>query len=228
MSTELMQAFAEIGAELQIEHRARRVEIDVQRDADREVFVLRRPEFATITAEAIDVRPHHRHLVLDVYGAGLPVSGRFLCGHDEQHWFVASVPFGMGTRSVRGAMEALKPQIVRREQKRKGVSHRRRHRRKTEAYVRQGEWFFLPRPQMHVHPEQVERNGRLAREGGKPHRVEWIYAIDETLRFARGVISHPDHAPLHLHVWHRIVQNAEPAPQPQIDEQSFVHMAFSD
>jgi hypothetical protein len=67
----------------------------------------------------------------------------------------------------------MKPAIVLREQKRKGVKHRR-HRRKTAAYVRQGEWFFLPRPNMHV-GELAVRNGQLVRAGGKPHRVEWLY-----------------------------------------------------
>lgn len=226
MSTELMQAFAAIGADLQFETSNNRVEIDVRRQARHEVFVLRQPSFRSITAEAIDVRPHHRHLVLDVYGHWLP-SGRFLCGHDEHHWFVASLPFGRETQHVRGAMEALKPQLVRREQQRRGVSHRRRHRRRTEAYVRQGEWFFLPRPRMHVAHELVERNGRLARKGGKPHSAEWLYVMDETLTFARGLVSHPDHSTLHLDVWHRVVQNNEPEPQ-QLQRSPLLRMAYMD
>lgn len=226
MSQELMQAFSDIGAELQLKHGGRRVEIDVRALHDREVFLLRRPVFDRITAEPVDVRPHHRHLVLDVYGDWLPTSGRFLCGHDEQHWFVAPVPFGRQTQSVRGAMEALKPDIVRREQKRKGVNQRRRNRRRTEAYVRQGEWFFLPRPRMHVAPDQVEHNVPLAREGGQPHLVESMHVMDETLMFARGRISHPDHATLHLDVWHRVVQNNEHVSERQTT--SRLHLAFVD
>ncbi len=228
MSVELTRAFAEIGAELELESRGRGVEIDVRRRDGREVFLLRQPSFGEVLAEAVDVRPRHRHLVLDVYGDRLPSSGRFLCGHDEQHWFVAAVPFGRRTESVRGAMEALKPEIVRREQKRKGVAHRR-HRRRTEAYIRQGEWFFLPRPQMHVDVSLVQANGRLARKGGKPHRVEWLYEMDETLKFARGRVSHPDHSTLQLDVWHRVVQNAEPAAAPRPRAAApFVRMAYVD
>ena len=119
------------------------------------------------------MKPKQRHLIMDVTGWRLPISGRYLCGHDEQHWFVASLPFDRRTATVRGAVEALKPAIVLREQKRKGVKHRRQ-RRKTAAYVRQGEWFFLPRPNMHV-GELAVRNGQLVRGGGKPHRVEWLY-----------------------------------------------------
>jgi hypothetical protein len=226
MSTELMQAFADIGAELQIETRGQGVTIDLRRLADREVFLLRQPSLRPITAEAIDVRPHRRHLVLDVYGDWLAVSGRFLCGHDERHWFVASVPFGRATQHVSGAMETLKPLLVRREQKRKGVTHRR-HRRQTQAYVRQGEWFFLPRPRMHVDFEHVERNGRLARAGGKPHQVEWLYVMDDTLKFARGRVSHADHSTLHLDVWHRVVQNNEPEPQ-QLQRRPALQVAFVD
>jgi len=225
MSSELTQAFAAIGAELQIETRGHGVTIDVLRLPGREVFLLQQPWFGAITAEAIDVRPYHRHLVLDVYSDWAAVSGRFLCGHDEHHWFVASLPFGRATRSVRGAMEALKPPLVLREQKRKGVKHRR-HRRRTQVYVRQGEWFFLPRPRMHVDFEHVQRNGHLARRGGKPHQVEWLYSIDD-MRFARGQVSHWDHSPLHLDVWHRVVQNNEGESQrPQ--QRPSIHIAFID
>ena len=113
----------------------------------------------SITAEALDVKPKHRHLVLDVWGWRLPISGRYLCGHDEQHWFVASLPFSRRTTTVRGAIEALKPAAVLRAQKRLGVTHRR-YRRKTAAYVRQGEWFFLPRPKMHVGARAVHNGAR--------------------------------------------------------------------
>ncbi len=122
-------------------------------------------------------------------------------------------------------MEALKPAAVLREQKRKGVKHRR-HRRKTAAYVRQGEWFFLPRPMMHV-VELASRNGQLVRGGGKPHRVEWLYrpqGQDET--FVRGAVSHPDHKTIYLQIWHRVVQNNEVQPPPVA--RPFTRMAYLD
>jgi hypothetical protein len=150
---------------------------------------------------------------LDVSGWRLPISGRYLCGHDERHWFVASLPFDRQTTTVRGAMEALKPAAVLRAQKRMGVKHRR-YRRKTAAYVRQGEWFFLPRPMMHV-GEKAVRNGELVRRGGKPHRVDWLYrSEDKDETFVRGAVSHPDHETLDLQVWHRVVQNNEVEPTP--------------
>lgn len=170
------------------------------------------------------MNPYRRHLVLDVMSWDRPIDGRFLCGHDEHHWFVASLPFGRQTETVRGAMESLKPLAVRREQKRKGVSHRR-DRRRTAAYVRQGEWFFLPRPRMHVDQRLIERNGSLVRGRGKPHRVEWLFH-DGDFTFVRGHVSHPDHDTLHLDVWHRVERNTEP--EPAAATQSFVRMAFLD
>jgi len=225
MITEIRHAFDAIGADLIVETAGKVFEIDVRRDAGREAFRLRYPWSDVITAEALDVKPKHRHLVLDVSGWRLPISGRYLCGHDEQHWFVANLPISHRTTTVRGAMEALKPDVVLREQKRLGVKHRR-HRRKTAAYVRQGEWFFLPRPMMHVGDHAV-RNGQLVREGGKPHRVEWLYrpeGSDET--YVRGAVSHPDHETIRLQVWHRVVQNNEVQPAPV--NESFTRMAYLD
>ena len=225
MSNLTLEAFEAIGAEAAIETHGARFEIDVREIGGTERFALTYPWSDVITAEVMDIKPRLRHLVLDVTGWRLPISGRFLCGHDERHWFVASLPFGRRTSTVRGAMEALKPDIVRREQRRKGVKHRR-HRRQTAAYVRQGEWFFLPRPSMHV-GDLAERNGQLAREGGKPHRVEWIYrpaGRNET--FVRGAVSHPDHETIRLQVWHRVVQNNESAPS--VEAQPFTRMAYLD
>ena len=225
MRTGIQNAFSSIGADLLVETRGRAFEIDVRRTRTGEAFRLTYPVFDAIEAEVTDVHAVHRHLVLDVAGRFSPVRARYLCGHDERHWFVASVPIRSRTTTVRGAMEALKPDAVLRAQKRLGVKHRR-YRRKTAAYVRQGEWFFLPRPMMHV-GELAVPNGRLAREGGKPHRVEWIYRPEgggET--FVRGAVSHPDHATIRLQVWHRVVQNNEVRIDPM--EASLVRMAYLD
>jgi len=225
MNSAIRQAFEAIGADVIVETAGHIFEIDIRRHGDREVYQLKYPATDQIQTEALDVAPQLRHLVLDVTGWRLPVSGRYLCGHDERHWFVASLPFGRRTTTVRGAMESLKPAVVLREQKRKGVKHRR-HRRKTAAYVRQGEWFFLPRPMMHVGDSAVH-NARLVRNGGKPHRVEWLYrpeGQDET--FVRGAVSHPDHKTIYLQVWHRVVQNNEAEPAPVA--RSITRMAYLD
>ncbi len=225
MTTTIQEAFKAIGADALVETEGDVFEIDIRQNGDREVFQLTYPSSDVITAEVMDIRPKQRHLVLDVTGWRLPIAGRYLCGHDERHWFVAGVPFGRHTHTVRDAMESLKPDIVRREQKRKGVKHRL-HRRKTAAYVRQGEWFFLPRPMMHV-GDLAERNGQLVRGRGKPHRAEWLYrpeGRDET--FVRGAVKHSDHATIYLQVWHRVVQNNEAEPTPATE--AFMRMAYLD
>jgi hypothetical protein len=226
MTPDIQEAFTAIGAELQIAAGGRKFVIDIREQGGREVYALRYPSGDTITAEVLDVKPQERHLVLDIVGTRLPISGRYLCGHDEWHWFVASLPFHRRAQTVRGAMEMLKPAAVLREQKRKGVKHRR-NRRKTAAYVRQGEWFFLPRPKMHVDESLVEREGRLVRQGGKPHRVQWLCRSgDGNLVFVRGKVSHPDHASLYLDVWHRVVRSNEPEPAPE--SQPLVRMDYLD
>lgn len=225
MSTFIRNAFEEIGAEAIFETAGDVFEIDVRQNGSRESYHLKYPTGDSVLVEALDVKPKQRHLVMDVLGWQLPISGRYLCGHDEQHWFVASLPFDRRTATVRGAMEALKPAIVLREQKRKGVK-RRLYRRKTTAYVRQGEWFFLPRPKMHV-GELAVRNGRLVRRGGKPHHVEWFYRpADRDETFVRGAVSHPDHETIYLQVWHRVVQNNETEPTPVA--RPFTRMAYLD
>jgi hypothetical protein len=162
MSTEIQHAFAEIGARLADDTFGRRFEIDIVTRDGAEAYQLQRPWSDSLTIEVADINRHLRHLVLDASAERLPISGRYLCGHDESHWFVAGLALGRKTLTVRGAMESLKPQLVRREQRRRGVAHRR-HRRRTAAYIRQGEWFFLPRPKMRVAEALVERPARARR-----------------------------------------------------------------
>ena len=213
----LHDAFSEIGAVLANETFGRGFEIDIITQDQHEAYRVQSPLDDPLTLEVVDVHPRLRHLVLDVTGWRLPISGRYLCGHDESHWFVAGLQFGRPTGTVRGAMESLKPEIVRREQRRRGVRHRK-DRRRTAAYVRQGEWFFLPRPHVHVREALVERHGQLARPGGKPHWVDEIYrAPGHAELFVRGRVQHVDHQTITFDVWHRVVQNNEIVPA-QVEE----------
>ncbi len=73
-------------------------------------------------------------------------------------------------------MEALKPSEVIEAQRRQGVKGKDRQRRKNAAYIRQGEWFFLPAPKLHVDKAQVLLNEPLSRGvDSKPHWVEFLY-----------------------------------------------------
>jgi hypothetical protein len=122
----------------------------------------------------LDVQPVDRHLLLLVRDG--KDKSKFLCGHDERHWFVAGIPETAPVGTVRQAKEALKPAEVQNAQARQGLKANARSRRKNAAYRRQGEWFFLPVADMVVDEKLVLRNEPLTRgNGGKPHWADFCY-----------------------------------------------------
>src|ERR1700733_9720370 len=126
--------FARIGARLKIADRpARRtptngpISFDVQADRKGEFFeIVRRPGIDAEVA-VLDVQPADRHLLLLVRENG--EKSKFLCGHDERHWFVAGIPEKAPVGTVRQAMEALKPAEVRIAQAGKHLRAKARYRR---------------------------------------------------------------------------------------------------
>ena len=59
---------------------------------------------------------------------------------------------------------------------RRHVSGKARNRRKNAAFIRQGEWFFLPVADMAVDESMVLKNEPLSRgNGGKPHWADFCY-----------------------------------------------------
>ena len=101
---------------------------------------------------------------------------KFLCGHDERHWFVAGIPESAPVGTVRQAKEALKPADVQIAQARKGLKARARGRRKNAAYIRQGEWFFIAAGDLAVNERLVLSNEPISRgAGSKPHWAEFCY-----------------------------------------------------
>jgi hypothetical protein len=128
-----------------------------------------------IDLDVIDHRAKERHLLLMARDGKL--KDKFLCGHDERHWFVAAVPEMPGVSSVITAMEALKPDLVIAEQAKKKLNYKSRFHRKNKAFIRQGEWFFIPVPQMQkdIDPKEVLSNEPLSRGGGKPHYCQFLY-----------------------------------------------------
>jgi hypothetical protein len=175
--------FARIGARLKLGNglgRRRRnsadvpVALDIQSDRSGEYFeVIERPN-AEAEVEVLDVQPADRHLLLMVRQRG--EKHKFLCGHDERHWFVAAVPERAPVGTVRAAKEALKPAGVQVAQARAGLRSKARNRRKNAAYRRQGEWFFIPAPNIKPHEAWVLRNEALTRgNGGKPHWCEFCF-----------------------------------------------------
>jgi hypothetical protein len=197
MNTNLLGIkFARIGARLKVSDRpngrarpAGVVFLDVQSDRKGEFFEIVQPPQAEIAV--LDVQPADRHLLLLVREG--KDKSKFLCGHDERHWFVAGIPESAPVGTVQQAKEALKPAEVQTAQARKGLRGKARSRRKNAAYVRQGEWFFLPIADMAVDEKLVLRDEPLTRgNGGKPHWAEFCYrtggeTVYVSTRYPNGV-----------------------------------------
>ncbi len=169
MDTNLLDIkFARMGARLKIADRpARRnrtagvVSLDVQADRKGEFFEIVRQPGAEVEIAVLDVQPADRHLLLLVREG--KDKSKFLCGHDERHWFVAGIPETAPVGTVRQAKEALKPAEVLSAQAGKRLRAKARNRRKNAAFVRQGEWFFLPVPGFAVDEKLVLPNEPLRR-----------------------------------------------------------------
>jgi hypothetical protein len=194
MNANLLETpFARIGARLKVEGRSSggTVSLDVRADRRGEFFTIARPPEAAV--EVLDVRPADRHLLLLVREAGQ--KGKFLCGHDERHWFVAALPDNAPVGTVPQAKEALKPAAVHAAQARQRLKGAARARRKNAAFRRQGEWFFLPAPGLVVDEKLVRRNEPLVRSGGgKAHWAEFCYRYGGELvyvcpRYPNGVTA---------------------------------------
>ena len=93
----LLDKFTQIGARMKVaDRRPRRfdsqasISLDIRMDRRGEYFeVARRPD-ETPEVAVLDVQPDDRHLLLLVR-EGVE-KRKFLCGHDERHWFVAAIP----------------------------------------------------------------------------------------------------------------------------------------
>ncbi|MBI4606425.1 MAG: hypothetical protein HY721_31050 [Planctomycetes bacterium] len=77
--------------------------------------------------------------------------------------------------TIREAKEALKPALVRATEDHLRVRRRDRCRRRNVASVRQGEWFFVPAPELRPDERLILRHEPISRGRGKPHMVEYLY-----------------------------------------------------
>ena len=175
----LQRQFARIGARAQVRWLAGprirgSVALDIVHDRVGELFDIRVSKDDPADVEVLHAEPKQRHLLL-MSRSDTDEKHKFLCGHDERHWFVAAVPENRAVSTVRTAMEALKPAEVVGRQLRMQVRKKNWNRRRNEAFIRQGEWFFVPEPRLMVNAKLVLTNEPLRRGGGKPHMVEFLY-----------------------------------------------------
>ncbi len=156
------------------------ISIDIGRDPKGELFFIAVQPGVLDETRVIDVQPSLRHLLLmSVQEGG---KHKFLCGHDERHWFVAAVPERANVSSVRTAFDALKPPEIHWLEQKLGVKHQKRNHRRNDAFVRQGEWFFVPlEQQTTLDLRWMLRNEPISRGRGKPHICEELVRLDGEL-----------------------------------------------
>ena len=166
----ILEKFEKIGARAKVSSdRIGAVRLDILNDKNGEYFDI---QMGTEASEVsiLDVQPKDRHLLLLARNG--KDKSKFLCGHDERHWFVAAIPESAPVGTVRQAKEALKPREVQNRQV--GLKAAERNKRKNDAYIRQGEWFFIPTP---LTPDNrlILKNEPIRRGSGKPHMAEFCY-----------------------------------------------------
>ena len=180
----LERAFARMGARVEFGQLMRRnrlsgrmvsedLALDVRQDRHGEYFLISRAQASTTELVVLDVQPRDRHLLLLSRSAA--DKHRFLLGHDERHWFVAGIPESKPVSRVRDAKQALKPDLV--QSSERGVRTKYRDRRSNAARIRQGEWFFVPAPQVRVELLLVLRNEPIAVEEASPMSVKSFIAL---------------------------------------------------
>jgi len=142
------------------------------------------------------------------------VDRRYLCGKDDLHLFIAQIERG---DTVAEAHRSLMPDDVRDAES-----------ASPGAVARQGEWFFLP-----PSGEEAERLAAQLKDrpralklaapvggGGTPHVADFVATLDRRTRtehreyrrrevYARGAVVHPEHRPLWLKDWRKVVRNRE-------------------
>ena len=139
--------------------------IDIKQDKRGEYFDILQGKAAP-KLELLQVKLKERHLLL--YSRD---GQRFLCGYDERHWFVAGVDVPVST--IRDAKSSLIPVNIR--ERVKGLSSKEVNKRRNAAFIRQGEWFFIP-VNRNMPKHLILKDEPLQRTASsKPHICEEIY-----------------------------------------------------
>ena len=156
--------------------------IDILKDKKGEFFQINSNGDQQI--EVVNIDPKDRHLLLlhrkqsvlnELTGRKILELSKFLCGHDETHWFVAAIPeSARGVSNVTTAKQALKPKDIVEVEGKAGLTKHKKaaHLHKNAARIRQGEWFFIPASKQEFKPIEILHNEPIRRGRGKPHMCE--------------------------------------------------------
>lgn len=151
-----------------------RAGLDVGADNKGQFFLLRRDPQEQVDYEVVNIRPDIQHLLLMSRRDG--EKHKLLCGQDERHLFVCAVPV-QGVTDVRSAMEALQPPEVRQAVAEKVRHSKQRLQRHNQAFLRQGEWFFLPTPNLVVDPKEIHHREPLSNGRGRAHWCDEVFRV---------------------------------------------------
>jgi len=203
------------------------VTIDVEKRGKEEVFIIDDFENKHLDLQILDARPDIKHLLLMVKDTRPDhlvdnKIAKFLCGHDERHWFVAAIPEAAYAKNVLEAMDALKPEVVSHSQNAAGVKTKHKNKRKNKGYIRQGEWFFVPTNDVELDTLSTHKNEPISRgNGASPHICEelcrrgGVTVYVHTTHAPRGFTQsefdkHIKANPKHRdHLWSRMTRDAE-------------------
>lgn len=216
----LERRFREIGVRFELSDRRPWFGIAVGRDRGGERIVLTPGESSVQVIDADREQEQLLLLVKDRDGYGRRTTQQILCGRDERSLFAVRVParFGAPVNKVAAAHQALKPAEIRAAEAGEGRRRGPRRRRRGPAFVRQGDWFFVPLP--HLPPDLIgmRKRVRLGRGGGNAHVVDYLCGDEHQFNqfagffpravVARGFVRHREHRPIHLRCWHRVLPNA--------------------
>lgn len=75
--------------------------------------------------------------------------------------------------------------------------------RRARAYARQGEWFFIPVPELQVRQAWVRRNERLAATADGPV-ADYCVRFGGARVYVKGRVLRRGHKTLRLCGWHRV------------------------
>lgn len=116
----------------------------------------------------------------------------YICGMDEESYFVSKLK--TSPKNVDTAFKSLKPKKVIDYEKQSG-----------KLAPRQGEWFFVPMPNMEA-TAMKQQALPLQTKGGNEHVVE-SYEKSKGRHYCMNSITHSEHETLRLDGLHEAIQN---------------------
>lgn len=196
MTTEIEKKFEAIGARVKIgawkksfDPRDSGFSIDVRKDKEGEYFDLKIDK--EIEMMILDTQKADRHLLLMTKEHNLNRQGqktsetksKFLCGHDERHWFTCAIPESSRVTTVIGAKQALKPKELIEIETKEGVSKKNAHKRHRllksgKKIHRQGEFMFIPQSDFEPpkgNLTKIWKNEPMKGGGSHFHYAEFLF-----------------------------------------------------